>query len=36
MICNYFRVMHITVEKIIKGNTHPAHDVTGMSPDGPL
>ena len=37
MIRNYyFRVIHITIEKIIIGNTHPAHDVLGKSPEGPL
>ena len=33
---NYFRVMHITIEKIIIGNTQPAHDVPGSSPKGSL
>ena len=33
---NYFRVMHITIEKIIIGNTQPAHDVPGSSPEGSL
>ena len=36
MIHNYFRVIHITVEKIIRGNTQPAHDVPRISPEGPL
>ena len=36
MIHNYFRVMHITVEKIIRGNTQPAQDVPRISPEGPL
>ena len=26
--------MHITVEKIIRGNTLPAHDVPRISPEG--
>ena len=34
MIRNYFRVIHITVEKIIIGNTQPAHDVPGKAPEG--
>ena len=36
MIRNYFRVIGITIEKIIIGNTQPAHDVPGTSLDGPL
>ena len=36
MIHNYFWVMHITVEKIVRGNTQPAHDVPRISPKGPL
>ena len=36
MIRNYFRVIHITIEKIIVGNTQPTHDVLGTSPEGPL
>ena len=28
--------MHITVEKIIRGNTQPAHDVPRISPEGSL
>ena len=38
MVRNYFRVIHssVTIEKIIIGNTQPAHDVRGMSPEGPL
>ena len=36
MIRNYFRVIHITIEKIIIGNTQPAHDIPGTSPEGPL
>ena len=35
MIHNYFWVMHITVEKIVRGNTQPAHDVPRISPKGP-
>ena len=38
MIRNYFRVMHITIEKIIIGNTQPEHDsrdVPWRSPKGP-
>ena len=31
MICNYFRI-----EKIIIGNTQPAHDVQGTSPESLL
>ena len=36
MIRNYFRVIHIIIEKIIIENTHPTHDVPGTSPEGPL
>ena len=36
MICNYFRAMHITIEKIIKGNPQLAHDAPGTSPEGSL
>ena len=37
MICNYFRVIRIPVEKIIIGRTtQPTHDVPGTSPEGPL
>ena len=36
MIRNYFRVIDITIEKIIIGNTQPAHDVPETSLDGPL
>ena len=36
MIRNYFRVIHITVEKTFIWNTLPAHDVMGTSPEGPL
>ena len=36
MIRNYFRVIHVTIEKIIIGNTQPAHDVRVTSPEGPL
>ena len=32
---NYFRVIHITIEKIIIENTEPAHDVLRKSPEGP-
>ena len=28
-------MIHITVEKIIIGNTQPAHGETGTSPEGP-
>ena len=34
MIRNYFRVIHITVDKIIIGNSQPAHDVPRKSPEG--
>ena len=36
MIRNYFRVLHITIEKIIIGNTQTAHDVPETSPEGSL
>ena len=36
MICNYFRVIHIIIEKIIIGNTQPTYDVPRTSPEGPL
>ena len=36
MIRNYFWLIHITIEKIIIGNTQPAHDVPGKSPEGLL
>ena len=36
MIRNYFRVIHITIEKIIIGNTQPTHDVLGTSAEIPL
>ena len=36
MIRNYFRVIHIIIEKIIIGNTQPTQDVPGTSPEGPL
>ena len=36
MIRNYLRLTHIIIEKIIIGNTQPAHDVLGTSPEGPL
>ena len=36
MIRNYFRVIHIIIEKIIIGNTQPVHNVLGTSPEGPL
>ena len=36
MIRNYFRVIHIIIEKIIIVNTHPAHDILGASPESPL
>ena len=36
MIRNYFWVIHITIEKIIIGNTQPAHDDPGTSPEGSL
>ena len=36
MICSYFRVIHITIKRIIIGNTQSAHDIPGTSPEGPL
>ena len=36
MICNYFRVIHITIGKIITGNTQPALNVAKTSSGGPL
>ena len=36
MIRNYFWVIHITIEKIIIGNTQPAHSDPGTSPEGSL
>ena len=36
MIRNYFRVIYILIEKIVIGNTQPAHDVPGTSPEGLL
>ena len=36
MIRNYFRVIRIIIEKIIIGNTQPAHDVLATSSEGPL
>ena len=36
MIRNFFRVIHIIVEKIIIGNTQQTHDVQETSPEGPL
>ena len=36
MIRNYFWVMHITIKKIITGNTQPTHAVSGTSPEDPL
>ena len=38
MICNYFRVIHIIVEKIIIGSTQPCleDDASETSPEGPL
>ena len=35
MIRNYYWVIHITIEKIIIGNTQRAHDDSGTSPEGP-
>ena len=32
---NYFREIHITIEKIIIVNTQPAHEVLRKSPEGP-
>ena len=34
MIRNYFRVIHITIEKIIIISTHPLYGVPGTSPEG--
>ena len=34
MIRNYFRVIHITIEKIIIGNTQLRHDVPGKANTG--
>ena len=31
-----FRMIHITIKKIIIGNNQPAHNVLGTSPEGPL
>ena len=36
MIRNYFRVICITVEKIIKGNTQWVQDIPGTFPGSPL
>ena len=36
MIRNYFRVIHITIEKIIITSTHPLYGVPGTSPEGPV
>ena len=36
MIRNYFRVIHTTIEKIIIGNPQAAHNIPGMSTEGPL
>ena len=36
MIRNYFWVIHITIKKIIIGNTQPAHDDPGTTPEGSL
>ena len=36
MIRNYFRVIYILIEKIVIGNTQPAHDVPETSPEGLL
>ena len=36
MICNYFWVIFILIEKIVIGNTQTAHDVQGTSPKGLL
>ena len=36
MIRNYFWVIHITIEKIIIGNTQPAHGDPGTSSEGSL
>ena len=34
MIRNYFRMVEITIKKIIIGNTQPAHDVPRTSTEG--
>ena len=34
MNCNYFRLIYILIKKIVIGNTQPAHDVPGTSPEG--
>ena len=36
MIRNYFRVIHITIEKIIIWVIQPAHGILWTSPEGPL
>ena len=36
MIPNYFRVIDITIDKNIIGNTQPAHVIPRTSPEGPL
>ena len=36
MICNYFWVIHITIEKIIIENTQLAQGDPGTSPEGSL
>ena len=36
MIRNYFRVIYILIKKIVIGNTQPAQDVPGTSPEGLL
>ena len=36
MTHNYFRVTHITIEKILIGNTRLPHDDPGTSPEGSL
>ena len=36
MIRRYFRVIYITIEKIVIGNTQPTHEVPGKSPEGLL
>ena len=36
MIRSYFQVLHNIIEKIIRGNTQPANDVLGTSPEGPV
>ena len=35
MIRKYLRVIYIKIKKFIIGSTPPAHDVLGMSPEGP-